>query len=119
MGRRARDRLLRARAGCGCESRNLHDITAQYPELARLNRALGSHRAILDGEIVAFDERRAGRASQRFSRACTWPRQARAKRLAESAPVTYVIFDLLWLDGHSLMELPYDERRARLARRWG
>jgi bifunctional non-homologous end joining protein LigD len=29
--------------------------------------------------------------------------------------VTYVIFDLLWLDGHSLMELPYEERRARLA----
>ena len=26
-----------------------------------------------------------------------------------------MIFDLLWLDGHSLMELPYDERRARLA----
>ena len=30
-------------------------------------------------------------------------------------PVTYVIFDLLWLDGHSLMERPYDERRAALA----
>jgi bifunctional non-homologous end joining protein LigD len=30
-------------------------------------------------------------------------------------PVTYVIFDLLWLDGHSLMELPYAERRERLA----
>jgi bifunctional non-homologous end joining protein LigD len=29
--------------------------------------------------------------------------------------VTYVIFDLLWLDGHSLMALPYGERRARLA----
>src|SRR5207247_7154892 len=31
------------------------------------------------------------------------------------APVTDVIFDLLWLDGHSLMELAYEERRARLA----
>ncbi len=29
--------------------------------------------------------------------------------------MTYVIFDLLWLDGHSLMELPYSERRERLA----
>jgi bifunctional non-homologous end joining protein LigD len=38
------------------ESRNLLDITERYPELARLGRALGSHRAVLDGEIVGFDE---------------------------------------------------------------
>jgi len=38
------------------ESRNLKEITGSYPELARLNRALSSHAAILDGEIVAFDE---------------------------------------------------------------
>ncbi len=41
------------------ESRNLNDITDRYPELGRLSRALGSHSAILDGEIVAFDARRA------------------------------------------------------------
>ncbi len=40
--------------------------------------------------------------------------EAAVKRLAQAAPVTYMIFDLLWLDGHSLMELPYTERRARL-----
>ncbi len=38
------------------ESRNLNDITDSYPELARLGRDLGSHQAVLDGEIVAFDE---------------------------------------------------------------
>ncbi|HET9093701.1 MAG TPA: DNA ligase D, partial [Solirubrobacteraceae bacterium] len=36
------------------------------------------------------------------------------RRQAQSAPVTYMIFDLLWLDGHSLMTLAYTERRARL-----
>src|SRR5207302_8884783 len=36
-------------------SRNLNDITMHYPELARLNRALGSHSAVLDGEIVCLD----------------------------------------------------------------
>src|SRR6202012_3942977 len=30
-------------------------------------------------------------------------------------PVTYLIFDLLWLDGHSLMEMPYEQRRDRLS----
>ena len=38
------------------ESRNRNDITNSYPELKALNRALSSHRAILDGEIVAFDD---------------------------------------------------------------
>src|SRR5262249_16978528 len=40
--------------------------------------------------------------------------KAQARRLARTVPVTYVIFDLLWLDGHSLMGLPYLERRKRL-----
>src|SRR5205807_1601827 len=37
------------------ESRNRNDITSRYPELARLNRALGAHSAIVDGEIVSLD----------------------------------------------------------------
>ncbi len=40
--------------------------------------------------------------------------EAAVKRQSQSSPVTYMIFDLLWLDGHSLMQLPYTERRARL-----
>ncbi|HEX4188126.1 MAG TPA: DNA ligase D [Solirubrobacteraceae bacterium] len=95
------------------ESRNLKDITDSYPELARLNRALSSHTAVLDGEIVAFD------ADGQPSFGALQPRmhvgsRAAAKRLAASTPVTYVIFDLLWLDGHSLMGLPYTGRRERL-----
>ena len=96
------------------QSRNLLEITAGYPELAPLGRALGSHRAVLDGEIVAFD------ADGRPSFAALAQRMgvsspARAKRLAASTPVTYVIFDLLWLDGHPLMERPYAQRRRALA----
>ncbi|HEU0316552.1 MAG TPA: DNA polymerase ligase N-terminal domain-containing protein, partial [Solirubrobacteraceae bacterium] len=44
------------------EARDLADLTARYPELGRLNRALSSHSAILDGVIVAFDA--AGRPSR-------------------------------------------------------
>jgi bifunctional non-homologous end joining protein LigD len=36
------------------------------------------------------------------------------RRLSQSDPVAFLIFDLLWLDGHSLMELPYTERREAL-----
>ena len=96
------------------ESRNLNEITDSYPELARLGRSLGSSSAVLDGEIVAFDAE--GRPSfgtlqQRMHVAS----REQARRLAKATPVTYMIFDLLWLDGHSLMALPYSERRRRLA----
>jgi bifunctional non-homologous end joining protein LigD len=95
------------------ESRNLNDITARYPELARLNRALSSHEAVLDGEVVAFDAQ--GRPSfSALQGRMHIASEAQARRLAKSAPVTYVIFDLLWLDGHSLMGLPYAERREEL-----
>ena len=95
------------------ESRNLRDITGSYPELSRLNRALSHHSAVLDGEIVAFDEN--GRPSfGLLQRRMHVTGAGAAKRLSQAAPVVYVIFDLLWLDGHSLLQLPYEERRARL-----
>jgi len=96
------------------QSRNLKEITAQYPELRRLNRALSSHSAVLDGEVVAFGE--GGRPSfAALQHRMQVSSAAQAARLATSTPVTYIIFDLLWLDGHPLMDLPYSERRARLA----
>jgi bifunctional non-homologous end joining protein LigD len=95
------------------ESRNLKDITPQYPELARLNRALSSHAAILDGEIVGFDGH--GRPSfATLQRRMHVGSAAQVKRLAKETPVTYMIFDLLWLDGHSTMELAYEQRRELL-----
>jgi bifunctional non-homologous end joining protein LigD len=95
------------------ESRNLNDVTDRYPELARLGRALGSSSAVLDGEIVALDER--GRPSfEALQQRMGLTSRAQAKRRVQSHPVTYIVFDLLWLDGHSLMDLPYIERRARL-----
>jgi bifunctional non-homologous end joining protein LigD len=95
-------------------SRNLHDITPRYPELSKLNRALSHHRAILDGEVVALDAE--GKPSfGALQRRMHLASESAVRRLAREAPVTYVMFDLIWLDGHSLMSLPYTERRARLA----
>jgi bifunctional non-homologous end joining protein LigD len=95
------------------ESRNLNDITAQYPELRRLGRQLGSRDTVLDGEIVAFDDR--GRPSfERLQQRMHLTREAEIRRRAESVPVRYMLFDVLYLEGHSLMGKPYEERREAL-----
>jgi bifunctional non-homologous end joining protein LigD len=95
------------------ESRNLREVTDAYPEVRGLLRDLGMHEAVFDGEIVAFDEN--GRPSfARLQHRMHVTSASAVRRLTTSTPVVYAIFDLLYLDGHSLMELPYAQRRARL-----
>ncbi len=94
-------------------SRSGREITTAYPELGHLNRALSAHSAVLDGEIIAFDED--GKQSfQAVQQRIHVTGAAAIKRLRESTPATYMIFDLLWLDGHSLVDLPYEQRRSLL-----
>jgi bifunctional non-homologous end joining protein LigD len=95
------------------ESRNLNDITPRYPELRALGVELGSHEVILDGEIVAFDEQ--GHPSfALLQHRMHLASDTAVRALAQDAPVSYVIFDLLYLDGHDTMALPYRDRRALL-----
>ena len=99
------------------ESRNLNEITDAYPEVRGLVGALGMHEAVLDGEIVAFDYSDPAQprpSFERHQRRMHVTSPAAVRRLQGTMPVVYAIFDLLYLDGHSLMELPYRERRARL-----
>jgi bifunctional non-homologous end joining protein LigD len=99
------------------ESRNLNDVTEAYPEVRGLIGALGMHEAVLDGEIVAFDYSDPAHprpSFERLQRRMHVRGPSAIRRLQSSMPVVYAIFDLLYLDGHSLMELPYRERRARL-----
>jgi bifunctional non-homologous end joining protein LigD len=95
------------------ESRNLRDITDSYPEVRGLTRNLGMREVVLDGELVAFDD--AGRPSfERLQRRMHVTSTASVRRLAAEVPVVYAIFDLLFLDGRSLLGLAYSERRAQL-----
>ena len=94
-------------------SRTARDMTGQFPELIDLHRQLAARNAVVDGEIVALD--RDGRPSfermqDRFHRA---PEEL--ARNKGRVPVQFIAFDLLWLDGEPLLDLPLTERRARLA----
>ncbi len=94
-------------------SRNDLDVTVSFPELADIGKFLGMTTCVIDGEIVALGED--GRPSfSRLQRRMHVANQREAKRRAATDPVSYVAFDLLYIDGHSLMDAPYDERRARL-----
>ncbi len=68
---------------------------------------------MLDGEIVAFDER--GLPSfERLQKRMHLTSASAIARAAREIPVTYAIFDLLYLDGHPTIELPYGQRRELL-----
>jgi bifunctional non-homologous end joining protein LigD len=96
------------------ESRNLNDVTRQYREAAAVGTAFGTGRsAVLDGEVVAFDE--LGRPSfERLQGRMHLTGTAAIDARTRSTPIVYMVFDLLYLDGESLMRKPYTERRARL-----
>ena len=84
-------------------SRRGLDLTKDFPELAELARLIAPHDAVLDGEVVFLDPD--GRPS--FERL-----QNRAEYRGEAH---YMVFDLLRLDGRSLLHEPYTARREQLA----
>jgi bifunctional non-homologous end joining protein LigD len=99
--------------GLRLENRNLRDVTGQYPELRQLGPANTGHDMVLDGEIVAFDD--SGRPSfERLQGRMHLGSDSAVRRRMKEIPAAYMIFDLLWLDGHSTMGLPYVERRELL-----
>ena len=94
-------------------SRNDRDVTGSYPELRALAASMSARQVVLDGEIVAMDEQ--GRPSfGALQSRMHVTNTAQVRRLVETTPVTYLVFDVLYLDGRSLLDLPYVDRREIL-----
>jgi bifunctional non-homologous end joining protein LigD len=92
-------------------SRNGNDITIAWPELS--TSPLGDRDLLVDGEIIALNEH--GLPDFRMLQDRMHLRNAQtARRLSASNPATYMVFDLLRLDGEDLTGLTWEERRARL-----
>lgn len=83
-------------------SRGAQDLTRQYPELGELSELLEGHEAVLDGEVVVLD----ARGIPRF--------ELLQRHSATSGRAHLMVFDLLHVDGESLLRTPYEERRDRL-----
>jgi bifunctional non-homologous end joining protein LigD len=93
-------------------SRSGSDHTPRYPELGDVfGAALGGRAAVLDGEVVALNA--AGRPEFELMqrRAMHEP----TAKLRAEVPVVYFAFDLLRIDGESLLTLSYGQRRELLA----
>ena len=86
------------------------NVTTSYPELAPMGAAVGIE-ALIDGEIVVFDGDRPSFAHLQHRMHVSQP----TAFLVETYPVVFIAFDLLALDGRSLLDLPYSTRRRFLA----
>lgn len=82
-------------------SRRGRDVTSEYPQLEALAADLADHHVILDGEAVALDEDGVPSFSEMQNR-------------ARSTRVEYWAFDILYLDGRSLLRAKYSDRRRLL-----
>jgi bifunctional non-homologous end joining protein LigD len=93
-------------------SRKRNDITKTYPELGKLHDRLVAIDAILDGEIVTLQK---GRPSfERLQSRINLHNERDIERAAKSIPALFMAFDLLYLDGKSLIDLPLEQRKEIL-----
>ena len=84
-------------------SRNGNDVTLAWPELS--TSPLGDRDLLVDGEVIALNEH--GLPDFRVLQDRMHVRNAQtARRLAGTVPATYMVFDLLRLDGEDLTGLP-------------
>ena len=94
-------------------TRNGRDVSDKYPELRMAHELVDQVNAVLDAEIVAFDED--GKNSfEVLQQRMNLSNEREIKRISSRIPVALVAFDLLWLDGHDLTDLALEQRRELL-----
>jgi len=99
-------------------SRRLTDVTESLPEIVEVVRREVKHReVIMEGEVIALGKDGNPLPFQHLMR--RFRRVYGVERIAESIPVELCLFDLIYIDGKSLIDLPYVERRRRLKKAAG
>jgi len=94
-------------------SRRLTDVTGSLPDVVDLVRCgVKAHEAILEGEVIAIGEDGHPLSFQHLMR--RFRRVYDIDRMVLEIPVKLYLFDILYVDGESLIERPYTTRRARL-----
>jgi len=95
-------------------SRRLTDVTPSLPEIVQLVRKnVKAEEAILEGEVIAVDSQGYPIPFQHVMR--RFKRVHAIEDMIKRIPVKLYLFDVLYLDGESLISLPYTQRRRILA----
>lgn len=93
-------------------TRNERDVTVAYPELATLHDQVAALGAVLDGEVVAFED---GVPSfQRLQQRMHLRDERRIEQMMTRIPVVYMVFDIIYIDRTDLTNRALDERRQIL-----
>ena len=87
-------------------SRNENKLDKRFPEIADAVKDLPANECVIDGEAVALDEE--GRSSFQLLQALEME--------GRKAPLRFYVFDLLQLNGKSLLDLPVEQRKQVLAK---
>ena len=95
-------------------SRRLSDVTGSLPEIAAIARSLPARAFLLEGEVVATDRDGKPLPFQDLMRRFRRVHAIEAAR--EEIPLKFYLFDLLHLDGRTLIDEPYRARWERLER---
>jgi ATP-dependent DNA ligase I len=95
-------------------SRRLNEVTPAVPEVVEVVQALSAREIILDGEVIAL---RGDGSPHTFQTTMSrFGRRLEVERLRHEVPLTPFFFDLLYLDGRSLLDLPQEQRYEFLRR---
>ena len=95
-------------------TRRQERVSTQFPDVVELlQTGLGPREAILEGEVVAYDA--AAGELRPFQEVMFRRRKHGIAEATRDVPVGLFCFELLYADGEDLTELPYLDRRARLA----
>ncbi|MCJ7445584.1 MAG: ATP-dependent DNA ligase [Methanotrichaceae archaeon] len=96
-------------------SRRLENVTASLPDISNsISKHAHAEEAILDGEVVALSESGRPRAFQEILK--RFRRKYNVKKLVSEIPLSLFLFDIIYFDGKSLVNLPLFERRAILTK---
>ncbi|MET8634876.1 ATP-dependent DNA ligase [Streptomyces sp. NPDC004074] len=95
-------------------TRTLDDITDRLPEVTAAALELAGERFVLDGEVIALDEKGRPRSFQQT--AGRVGSRVDVATAAAAVPVSPVFFDVLSVDDRDLLDLPFTRRHAELAR---
>ncbi|MDP3983055.1 MAG: ATP-dependent DNA ligase, partial [bacterium] len=94
-------------------TRGLEDVTFMYPDIVTaVNNQIKAKDVIIEGEAIAYDLKTGKNLP--FQETVQRKRKHGINELAKSVPLKLIAFELLYLDGESFLNKPFDRRRKEL-----